>query len=52
MLVANHESETVFTKMASEWNALPYSLRSISAIPEFKTALKTYLFQKAYSQYM
>jgi hypothetical protein len=52
MLVANHDSVTVFTKIASEWNALPYSLRSINLIHEFKAALKTYLFQRAYSQYL
>ena len=30
------------------WNALPYSLRSISSIDAFKRDLKTYLFSTAF----
>ena len=30
------------------WNALPSHLKSISSLPQFKTALKTHLFNEAY----
>ena len=32
-----------------QWNSLPFSLRHIESTSSFKSALKTYLFKKAYS---
>ena len=30
------------------WNQLPLELRSVTSVDQFKTQLKTYLFQLAY----
>ena len=31
------------------WNELPFSVRSLTSLPEFKSSLKTYYFNKAFN---
>ena len=41
--------KTVYNSMVINWNALPFSLRSITSIELFKSNLKTYYFNIAYN---
>ena len=34
------------------WNSLPYSIRSSRSVASFKKTLKTFLFQKAFFDFM
>ena len=44
--------KTVYNSMVINWNALPFSLRSITSIELFKSNLKTYYFNIAYNTWL
>ena len=45
------KSSNWISKMISEWNILPLSIRSISNFLAFKKELKTFFFKEAYPDY-
>ena len=44
----NHPCKTLSYVMCKQWNALPFSIRSLTVLKDFKTALKTYYFEIAF----
>ena len=40
--------ERSFSFLVSVWNSLPFSVRNQSSLAQFKSALKTYLFNRAF----
>ena len=42
------QNNSLFNKLISSWNSLPYNIRTLTTLGRFKTKLKTHLFQKAY----
>ena len=45
-----NQSNSLLTNLILNWNGLPYSIRAIENLSNFKTKLKTHLFKKAYPQ--
>ena len=43
---------TIKTKLITEWNGLPLSLRSEGTLTLFKTKLKTWYFKQAFEDYL
>ena len=46
------KKNTLYTHFIIEWNALPYNLRKIDNIDNFKAHLKAHFFKQAFNQYM
>ena len=44
------ENKSLLSKLTFHWNRLPYNMRVIQSISNFKSQLKTHLFKKAYPQ--
>ena len=42
------ESKSLFSKLIFHWNRLPYEIRILNSISNFKSKLKTHLFKLAY----
>ena len=42
-------SKTIQYTMINNWNALPYDIRCLTSLNEFKSKLKTYYFNYAFS---
>ena len=49
--VDQQKNKTWSVHMILEWNALPFSLRSLNRLSDFKTKLKTHYFQMAFPDY-
>ena len=45
------ENQSLYSKLAFHWNRLPFSIRTIQSLGEFKSKLKTHLFKIAYPQF-
>ena len=41
-----------FCKLILNWNSLPYEIRTVEKMSEFKTKLKTYYFKKAFPEFV
>ena len=46
------KDNTVYTRIIQEWYHLPLSLREVKSVLTFKTRLKTYLFEKAFTEFL
>lgn len=46
------KDNTVYTRIIQEWYHLPLSLREVKSVVTFKTRLKTYLFEKAFTEFL
>ena len=49
-LKSQHNS--LFNKLISSWNSLPYNIRTTTTLQLFKTKLKTHFFKKAYPTFI
>ena len=47
-----HQRNLPIYNLITNWNALPYQIRTIDKLGKFKTMLKTHLFSKAYPQFI
>jgi len=48
LVETSHCSKSISFQMCKQWNLLPYALRSISCLKDFKVKLKTYYFDSAF----